>query len=54
MGKGKDKLDLVDPNLAIAEFVSMFGPYTKFVCSKASASGKSWIGRVCIVYTPQL
>ena len=31
VGKAKDRLDLVDPGLVIADVAPMFGPYTKFV-----------------------
>ena len=31
VGKAKDRLDLVDSGLVIADVAPMFGPYTKFV-----------------------
>ena len=31
VGKAKDRLDLVDSDLVIADVTTLFGPYTKFV-----------------------
>ena len=44
VGKAKDRLDLVDSDLVIADVTTLFGPYTKFVSRRKgdqpSTSGK--------------